>query len=254
MSLTAALLVVFAGLAVGATSIGGILVVPILTTLGQIPVREAIAASNFSFAFTGAAALLLQQQRARGAGALAPAQAPAALYWAALAGAAAGALTLPWLPPAAARMVVALLALVSGVMALLATRAVGNGIPAARELPHPVLIGFLVGCGSAWSGTGGPVLLLPVLLLARAPTLLSVAAAQGMQLPIAGASSAVNLVSGQLNLGLGVGLGVLLLAGWFTGARVARHIPVAALRIALALGLIVVGLWYGLQTVKDLSA
>ena len=52
MTLIAALLVVLAGLAVGATSIGGILLVPALTVAADVPVHAAIAASNFSFLFT----------------------------------------------------------------------------------------------------------------------------------------------------------------------------------------------------------
>jgi uncharacterized membrane protein YfcA len=152
------------------------------------------------------------------------------------------------------RLVVAVLALVSGVAALYAGAGPDPGRAAARGVPVPLLVGFLVGCGSAWSGTGGPVMLLPVLLLARVPPLLAVAAGQGTQLPIAGASTLVNLVSGQLNIPLGLGLGVLLLAGWWAGWRLMRHIPVATLKRVLALGLIAVGLWYGWQTLKEVFA
>ncbi|MFY9512526.1 MAG: hypothetical protein WAQ05_16280, partial [Rubrivivax sp.] len=56
MSAAVLLALLVAGLAVGATSIGGVLVVPALTDWGGITPERAIAASSFAFAFTGAAA------------------------------------------------------------------------------------------------------------------------------------------------------------------------------------------------------
>lgn len=249
MNVAAALLVLLAGMAVGATSIGGILVVPALSALTEVPLREAIAASNFSFAFSGLTAFLVLRVANTGAAAANLRPPPARLFWAALAGAALGAFTLQWLPPVVARLMVAALALLSGTLTL--RGAVRGTVQSIGHIPTPLVIGFAVGCGSAWSGTGGPALLLPLLLLARVTPPLVVAAGQGMQLPIAGATTLVNLASGQLNLALGAGLGVLMAAGWLAGWRLARNISVGMLRRVLAWGLILVGLWYGWQTLKD---
>ena len=245
MNLAAVLLVLLAGAAVGATSIGGILVVPVLTTIAGVPVREAIAASNFSFLFTGAAAIVLQR--------LLPREALPSMrlvYGAALLGAALGALTLAWLPVALVRLGVAALAIFSGVMALRPSR---PGINAdTGQLPTRgwtlMAVGAGVGCASAWSGTGGPVLLLPILMLLRVPTALAIAMAQGIQLPIAGSTALVNIASGQLDLRLGLLLGAVVLLGWGVGWWLARRIAVLALRRALAFGLIAVGLAYGWQS------
>ena len=124
LTVVAASLVVFAGFAVGVTSIGGIFVVPTLTAIGGVPLREAIAASNFSFAFGGAAALILKGRRRVAVNVAGSAAAPASFYWAALIGAAFGALTLQWLPLALVRVVVAFLAVLSGVLALRPARGV----------------------------------------------------------------------------------------------------------------------------------
>ena len=252
MNLTAALLVVLAGLAVGATSIGGILVVPTLTVAADVPVHAAIAASNFSFLFTGAAAIALQRAAPRGT------RPPplVGLYMAALAGAALGALTLQWLPSSLIRGVVAVLAVFSGGMALMQAKHGDAPATARGWMRGPVLLalGAAVGCGSAWSGTGGPVLLLPVLIFARVPTTLAIAMAQGIQLPIAGAASVVNLLSGQLDLGLGLMLGALLMLGWAAGFAFARRVPAAALRRLLAFTLIAVGIAYGWQPLKEAFA
>ena len=251
LTVVAASLVVFAGFAVGVTSIGGIFVVPTLTAIGGVPLREAIAASNFSFAFGGAAALILKGRRRVAVNVAGSAAAPASFYWAALIGAAFGALTLQWLPLALVRMVVAFLAVLSGVLALRPARGVSAGAAARSAMPAAAPIGLVVGCVSAWSGTGGPIALLPILLFARVPLLLAVSAGQAVQLPIAGATGVVNLLTGQLNLTLGITLGVLQLLGWFAGWRLARHLPTASLKNLLAFGLIAVGLWFGWGALKE---
>lgn len=249
MSLLTALLLLLAGLAVGATSIGGIVVVPVLTEMAGVPIREAIAASSFGFLFTGAAAVFLQAITARTTGSKSPPPF-GRLYGAALAGAALGALTLSWLPPTLVRSVIAALAVLSGVVAM--SRSGPAWTPEAIQYPQRsstlIALGAVVGCASAWSGTGGPVLLLPILMLARVPTALSIEMAQGVQLPIAAAATAVNILNGTLNFQLGMLLGVLLLFGWGVGRILSRHLPVFVLRQLIAWGITAVGLWYGWQS------
>ena len=95
----------------------------------------------------------------------------------------------------------------------------------------------MVGCLSAWSGTGGPVVLLPLLALLGVPATLGVDAAQRVQLPVALAATAVNFAAGRLDILLGLGIGVLVLAGWAVGRWLARRLPVPRLRQAVALAL-----------------
>lgn len=250
MTLVATLLVVLAGAAVGATSIGGILVVPALTGTSGMAIAPAIAASNFSFLFTGAAGLALWRAQARAGSTARFAALP--LATGALAGAAAGALSLALLPPALLRMGVAALAFTSGALALVGAsraRADGDDLRFAGG-PLPWMLGIAVGCASAWSGTGGPAVLLPILLLMRAPTLTSLAMSHAIQLPIALSATAVNVAAGHLDLMLGLRIGALLMLGWWAGWRASRHLPVATLRRMLACGLIAVGLWYAWQTLQ----
>lgn len=247
MSGLAILLVLLAGLALGATSIGGIVVVPTLTVADRVAVPEAIAAANLGFLLPAIAAFVASRTspdmaRLR----LAP------LGLGAIAGAALGALTLGALPATAVRLVVAALAVLSGLMALLRPHAAASA-QAARRLDRPsvqLALGLVVGCGSAWSGTGGPVLLTPLLLALHAPTVSAIAMAQYIQLPIAGAATAANLASGQLHWRLGLLVGAVLTVGWVAGWLGARRLPLAVVRRLLAAGLIGVGLWYGWQTLK----
>lgn len=228
----AAFLVLLCGVAVGATSIGGVMVVPVLTGLAGIAPAQAVAAASLGFLMPAVAA---QFAAAPAAGR------PYAVEGGALLGAAAGALTLAWLPPGAVRTTVGLLAVASGLYSLF-----GRARTARVELGSlgRVALGLGVGCASAWSGTGGPVVLLPLLALLGWSAADAVEAAQRIQLPVALAATLVNWGAGRLDVALGLGLGVLVLAGWFVGRRLGRALPVRRLQQAVAVALIGVGLAY----------
>lgn len=229
----AALGVLLAGLAIGATSIGGVLVVPVLASFAGIDPGRAVAAASLGFVFTGAAAWWTGPRREAGGS--------PALGLCALAGAAAGALSLAWLPADGVRTAVGLIALGSGLHALF-----GRARQRATALAPPQLavVGLAVGCLSAWSGTGGPVVLLPMLALLGVPAVVALGAAQRVQLPVALAATAVNAVAGRLDILLGLAIGVLVLAGWAAGRRLAARLPAHRLRQAVAVALIVTGLAY----------
>ena len=228
----AVLLLALCGLAVGATSIGGVLVVPVLTTVAQVTPERAVAAASFAFMFTGAAAFV-KTGTAR--------QVHPSLNLAALAGGALGALSLAWLPMAAVQTAVGVLAIASGVLAW-----TGRGRSHPVPLPVPALaaLGLAVGCVSAWSGTGGPVALLPLLALLGCTPGWAVEAAQRVQLPVALAATTVNAAAGRLDPWLGAAIGVLVLLGWFAGRRVARRLPGRQLQRWLGIMLIATGLAY----------
>ena len=229
----AALGVLLAGLAIGATSVGGVLVVPVLGTFAAVDPGRAVAAASLGFLFTGAAAWWTGPRPEAGN--------TSVLALCALLGAAGGALTLAWLPAGGVRLAVGLIALGSGVYALL-----GRERLRATALSTPALavVGLTVGCLSAWSGTGGPVVLLPLLALLGVPAMVGLGAAQRVQLPVALAATAVNAAAGRLDILLGLGIGVLVLAGWAAGRRLAARLPARRLRQAVAVALIATGLAY----------
>jgi uncharacterized membrane protein YfcA len=228
----AAALVLLCGVAIGATSIGGVLVVPVLTAIVDVPARQAVAAASFGFAFTGAAAFASRRPAARGG---------YALDGSALVGAALGAVTLAWIPAEGVRWTVGVLAVASGLWALF-----GRASDRIRSLGTPAIagLGIGVGCLSAWSGTGGPVVLLPLAALLGWHGPAAVHAAQRIQLPVALAASAIHLIAGRLDLRLGCAVGVVVLAGWAAGAWLARRMPVRRLQQAVALALVGAGLCY----------
>jgi len=239
--LIAGALVLLAGAAIGATSIGGVLVVPALAGVAGLPVADAIVASSFGFVLTGM--LGWRGRRDAKASSLASLW---PLHAAALAGAVGGALLVHAVSPTAVRLWVALLALGSGIYSLASSR---SAEIAPRPCPRGAtlaVIGAAVGCGSALSGTGGPVLLLPVFLVLGLPTAMAVATAQAIQLPIALASSSAHFAAGRLDLTMGLVVGTALVAGAWAGLRLARHASALTLRRCAAIGLIATGLWFGL--------
>src|SRR5262249_17365680 len=97
----------------------------------------------------------------------------------------------------------------------------GGPPPPARRRLAPaaplglLLIGVVVGVLSSLTGTGGPVLLVPVLLWLKIPVLTAVGLSQAIQVPIATLASVGNFWSGHLDLELGLvlGLGVAIGSG-----------------------------------------
>lgn len=253
MSLAVLALTLFAGLCIGLTGIGGVLVVPGLSALEDMPLTRAVPASTLAFMFTGVIAtwkLRAARRAAPATGMAAPdPRALPALLVMALLGAALGALSLRWVSGTGMHLALAALALGSGLQSLL-----GRVVPetAVRRVSPVAMagIGLAVGLGSAWSGTGGPILLLPVLMVLALPTRAAITMAQAVQLPIALAATAVNWWSGQLDIGLGVLLGVVLVVGWLAGDRLAARVPTVQLRRVLGWLLVLLGVWYAFHTLR----
>ncbi|WP_256856456.1 sulfite exporter TauE/SafE family protein [Variovorax sp. KK3] len=229
--------VLLAGGLIGASGIGGVLLVPVLTQLGGVPLPQAIAAASLGFALPALVVLKpLRRERAMAMRCL-------PLLGGALAGAAAGALLVRWLPGSALMTGVTVLVLFSGWRGL---RAAKSAAAPAAPLGNAALlaIGAVVGLGSALTGTGGPVLVLPLMMLLRQPIVFAVVAAQAVQLPIALASSTVHAIEGRLDLPLAAVCGVLMLAGSIAGQRAAAGLDVRQLQRFVSMLLLAVGAWF----------
>lgn len=234
MALAAVLL---AGGLIGASGIGGVLLVPVLTKLGAVSLPEAIAAASLGFALPALVALgPLCRQRAL-VGRCIP------LLLGALPGAAAGALMVRWLPATALMLGVTLLLLFTGWRGL---RSAGTG---AEHVQPPgtntlLALGALVGFGSALTGTGGPVLAIPLLILMRQPVPFAVVAGQAIQFPVALTSSAVHVLEARLDLQLAAICGLLMLIGSIAGQRAAAGLNVRQLQRMVSILLLAVGAWF----------
>jgi uncharacterized membrane protein YfcA len=238
--LTIAAAALAAGLLIGLTGIGGVILVPVLTGVAGVPLERAIAACMLGFFFSSVYAAFIHLRRAR-----LPLRPVAALCLAAAAGAALGAATLDDLPEIGVRLFVAALALASGLHALATRHAPSARAPGAGLL---VFLGIVVGYGSAISGTGGPVMLIPVLFFLRTPVASAIALGVASGLPITVAATAVYAAAGRIDYTLALTLTAFLIAGVYAGAKLLHRFSGRALTMAVAWTLIGVGLWFGLNS------
>jgi uncharacterized protein len=104
------------------------------------------------------------------------------------------------------------------------------------------LIGAVVGFGSALTGTGGPVLLVPILIFMRAPVLSAIAASQAVSIPVAFFSTFGYVLFSRVDFAFGTALGLIAAVGVVVGMLIAHAVPILALRRIVAVSLVVVGI------------
>jgi len=113
-----------------------------------------------------------------------------------------------------------------------------DGAPDAARL---AAVGAVTGFGSALSGTGGPLLLIPILVWMKLPVLTAVGLGQVIQLPIATLASIGNFQLGEVDIQVSLAIAVLLVLGVTAGARLAHRLPATLLTRIVAVVLILVG-------------
>ncbi|MFI5585487.1 sulfite exporter TauE/SafE family protein [Amycolatopsis sp. NPDC051758] len=220
------------GVFIGTIGIGGVLLPPALTWLGGLDIHAAAGTSSWAFLFTGVVGTVgYARQQAmpwRFGGLLALGAAPAA---------AAGALVNNVVPATVLWLVLGVVTAGSGAWNLWARPR------ETRELPAPaaVVVGAVVGFGSALTGTGGPVLLVPVLLALGVPALTTIAAGQLIQIPLVGFATIGYAAQGNVHFGLGSVLGVLAGAGALAGTRLAPRLRGRLLHRVVSAALVAFG-------------
>ena len=236
MGFVLAVLAVVVGGLIGMVGVGGVLLPPGLVALSDLSANEATATSTLAFVFTGVVGTLAYAWRG-----VVPWDMLARLAVGAVPAAFVGALVNATLPAPVVMLGLASLTLFVGVQQLLPR--------AAREARDRlgtttlVAVGAFVGFGSALTGTGGPVLLVPVLLALGVAPLRAVAVSQGVQLPVVLAGTAGYLQTGLVDVRLGVVLGGIAALGTVAGAVVATRIPAEGLRRIVALACIAAGVF-----------
>lgn len=236
MGLVLLMLAVVVGFLIGMVGVGGVLLPPGLVALGELTANEATATSTWAFVFTGVVGTVAYAWRG-----LVPWGMLARLTVGVVPAAFLGALVNARLPASVVLLGLAALTLFVGVQQLRprTVRETRAGLTTAAL----VAVGAFVGFGSALTGTGGPVLLVPVLLTLGVAPLRAVAASQAVQLPVVVAGSVGYLQTGLVDVRLGTTLGCLAALGVAAGALVATRIPAQGLRRIVALACIAAGVF-----------
>ena len=224
------------GVLIGSIGIGGVLLVPALKYLGGIPLHGAIPACVLSYIATGAVGAIIYSRH--GTISWSPA---IKICAGGLPGAYIGSFLLPYVPAFALELGIAVLLLVSGVYALSRNK-VQQEYKVKMRGGALIAIGFFTGMGSALTGTGGPMLLIPILTWCKLPVLTAIGLAQVIQIPISVMATLGNFAHGQVDLQLGLWLALVLTGGAVLGAKLAHILPVSFLHKLVAVLLVVVGL------------
>lgn len=236
MGLALSVLAIVVGVFIGMVGVGGVLLPPGLVALGDLTVNEATATSTWAFVFTGVVGTVTYACRG-----VVPWSLLARLAIGVVPAAFLGALVNATLPGSVVLLGLAALTLIVGVQQLRprAVREARDGLGTAAL----VAVGAFVGFGSALTGTGGPVLLVPVLLTLGVAPLRAVAVGQAVQLPVVAAGSVGYLQTGLVDIRLGTVLGCLAALGVAAGAVVATRVPAEGLRRIVAVACIAAGVF-----------
>jgi len=228
---------VFVGVLIGGVGIGGVLLVPMLTYLLGLDVHTAIAAAMFSYLFSGLVGALLyaRQKSIRWRSAF-------WLFVGAAQGAFLGAYSSFAISARGLELFIAILIVLAGANAL---RSSGEGRFRERPLTAVPLIaiGAVTGIGSALSGTGGPLVLVPLLVFLRLPALAAVGLSQVIQVPIAASATLGNTLYGTVDVAIGLVIAAGLMIGVAGGAKLAHFVSQAILQRVVAGVLVAVGLF-----------
>jgi hypothetical protein len=226
---------VVVGILIGAIGIGGVLLVPMLTYVLGISIHVAIATAMFSYLFTGLVGAFEYSRRG-------------SINWSkglwlclgGMPGGYLGAMTAWSTPGIILETVIGALVFLSGLQALRqgGRQEVKGG---ALNAPALCLIGLVTGFASAITGTGGPLVLVPLLLWLKVPTLMAVGLSQIIQIPIALLATGGNLTFGHVDFALGLGLSTILVGGVVIGARVAHQVSRDTLKRIIATALLITG-------------
>ncbi|MGI9387048.1 MAG: sulfite exporter TauE/SafE family protein [Methyloligellaceae bacterium] len=225
----------FVGMLIGIIGVGGVILVPVLSYVGGVPIKAAIAAAMMGYLLTGllGTAIYMRQGSIRWSMAtwLCLGAMPAAFV---------GAWTTNTVASSFLESLIALLTISVGLRSLVG-QAEGAGGQTDLSKLSLLLIGGMTGFGSAITGTGGPLILVPTMVWLKVPILTAIGLSQVIQFPIATLATIGNIIYAEPDFVLGACVGVGLAAGATVGATIAHRLPTEFLRRLVSIMLIGVG-------------
>ncbi len=226
------------GFLIGAIGIGGILLIPALAALVPLTPHQASATALFTFVFTGVLGTILFQRKG-------------SIDWRQAATVCAGAIVFSYVGARASALVsgpvlmqvVALLILFAGAYVFFPARPRPAGVPEGPRTALLLAIGAASGFGSGFSGAGGPLFSVPLMVIGGFPALTAIGTSQVLQVWSAGAGSLAHLSTGAIHWPLVPGLVAGELAGVFAGAWLAHAVSALVLRRLAGGACLAVGAW-----------
>ena len=228
----------FVGFLIGAVGVGGILLIPALVALAGLTPHQASATALFTFLFTGLLGTVLFQRRG-------------SIDWRQAATVCAGAMIFSYLG-AMASSVVEDTSLMRVIAALIIFAGAYVFMPAKKELlvaknatrfPLLIAIGATAGFGSGFSGAGGPLFSVPLMMVSGFSPLLTIGTSQVLQIVSAMSGSIANLRYGDIQWSLVTWITIGELVGVVAGVRLAHAMDSRTLKRGAGLICLTVGSW-----------
>lgn len=228
-----------AGLLIGAAGIGGVILVPLLVYVAGIDIHTSIAASVAAFFVSGLVGTVVYSQRG-------------IIQWpdfvsvcvGAIPGALLGAYVLPKIESHFLTLFIALVLILSAVRQFIQSDS-SNPVNPTRNRPKYQLafVGLVTGFLSVLSGTGGPLVLLPLLTWLSMPLITAIGLSQVIQLPISTFATIGNVLNSLIDWELVLVLGFGVAFGSLLGAKGAELLPIAYIKTLVAFLLFASGVY-----------
>ena len=226
-ALVLALVAAFVGLLIGTVGVGGVLMVSFLALFGGLTIHQAAATSLFTFLFTGIVGTWLYQRRGSIDWRISVPVCGAALVFG-FSGAAVAAI----IDPRPLAIIIAFVIIAAGVYIFIPQRAIalrrdGRG---RREPLLLASVGAASGFGSGFSGAGGPLFSVPLMVILGYVPLTAVATSQVLQIVAATSGSIVNLRQSFIDFRIASLVTIFELLGVIAGVRLAHVASALVLR------------------------
>ncbi len=220
---------VVVGFLCGATSIGGILLIPAIQYGTGMPLSLASGTALCSFFFTAAVGTFLHWKRGNLKKEIVVPQCIGALLFSCF-----GALTKHVVGDVALNAILAVLIIISGAAALRQPHPMRSMETERGRFRYLLFVGSFVGFMAGLTGMGGPVLSVPMMIIMGFAPFATVAAAQPFQMFACLSGSIGNIIIDQINWNIALMSVVLQSVGVWAGIRAASHMNTAMLKKAIA--------------------
>ena len=226
------------GFLIGAVGVGGILLIPALVALAGLTPHQASATALFTFFFTGIFGTVLFQRRG-------------SIDWRQAAKVCSGAAIFSYLGAMASSVVgetslmrvIAVLIIFAGAYVFIPAKKEASPEKNATRSPLLIAIGATAGFGSGFSGAGGPLFSVPLMMVSGFSPLLTIGTSQVLQIVSATSGSIANLRYGDIQWSLVTWITICELVGVVAGARLAHAVDSRTLKRGAGLICLAVGSW-----------
>lgn len=199
--------------------VGGVLLIAYLALFTPLGIHQAAATSLFTFLFTGILGTWLYQRRGSIDWRISLPVCAAALVFGFL-----GAATAALVDPRPLALIIALVIVFAGLYVFLPRRP-GTEVRNGRSPGEAWLlagVGATSGFGSGFSGAGGPVFSVPIMVILRYAPLTAVATSQALQIVVATSGSLENYRNGFIDFKVALIVVVFEVLGVVAGVRLAH--------------------------------